>query len=456
MDELRFLVPNGMLGFGYPLESLKKGLAKEPHFIGIDSGSTDAGPHKLGSGISKTVGRGLVKRDLRYILRAGCEKEIPVVIGSAGGAGGNPHLEWVLDIINEINEEESLQPKIVKINAEIEKELLKRKIREDKVESPGSEPPLEKCDIDKTIRMVGMMGTEPYMEAMEKDPDVLVAGRSCDAAIFSSIGIKYDFPKGLSWHLGQIIECGAMCSNSKLGTADSIFATLREDHFVIESPRDNVDCTPTTIAAHGFYEEPHPSELTVPGGEVRTTEASFQQLPQGKVKVEGSKWSSSEDYKILIEGSARVGYRTVMIGGIRDPILINNIEELKESTKKAVGNRFSDSEYQTRFILYGKDGVMGVLETTEMEPNEIGLLFDVVASSQEIADEICSYARNFMQHYKYKNIKATAANLALPITPADLSAGPVYEFSVHHLMETGKPLKHFDITTEGGDQNSKY
>ena len=49
-DEIRILTPSGMLGYGFPIEHVKMGLALKPHAITIDSGSTDSGPQKLGLG----------------------------------------------------------------------------------------------------------------------------------------------------------------------------------------------------------------------------------------------------------------------------------------------------------------------------------------------------------------------------------------------------------------------
>ena len=44
----RVLSPTAILGYGFPAESLAEGMAREPHAIAVDAGSTDAGPHFLG------------------------------------------------------------------------------------------------------------------------------------------------------------------------------------------------------------------------------------------------------------------------------------------------------------------------------------------------------------------------------------------------------------------------
>ena len=94
MGSYRLLSTSGLLGYGFPEESLAAGMARAPHMIGVDAGSTDPGPHYLGSGKSLNS-RMAVKRDLRLMLSAARSADIPLVIGSCGCAGGEPHLQEV-------------------------------------------------------------------------------------------------------------------------------------------------------------------------------------------------------------------------------------------------------------------------------------------------------------------------------------------------------------------------
>ena len=70
MDEIRILSPTAILGYGFPESSFQAGLAREPHLIAVDAGSTDPGPYYLGAGVSFTD-RQAVHRDLRHMLVAG-------------------------------------------------------------------------------------------------------------------------------------------------------------------------------------------------------------------------------------------------------------------------------------------------------------------------------------------------------------------------------------------------
>jgi hypothetical protein len=93
-------------------------------------------------------------------------------------------------------------------------------------------------------------------------------------------------------------------------------------------------------------------------------------------------------------------------------------------------------EYSLIFRRYGLDGAIGrELARNPVTPDDLGLLIEVVAPTQELADTILSLARSTALHQSFDGRKATAGNLAFPFSPSDLSGGQVYEFSMYHLME---------------------
>jgi hypothetical protein len=98
MTEIRALAATGMLGTGFSEASLDRAMEARPHFIGCDAGSSDPGPYCLGSGRVQ-ASRAATKRDLRLMLLAGRAARIPVIVGSAGTAGGDPHLAFTRDVV---------------------------------------------------------------------------------------------------------------------------------------------------------------------------------------------------------------------------------------------------------------------------------------------------------------------------------------------------------------------
>ena len=101
--------------------------------------------------------------------------------------------------------------------------------------------------------------------------------------------------------------------------------------------------------------------------------------------------------------------------------------------------------YQINFYHYGLDAVMGELEPDRTLPHEIGLMFEVIAPTQDLADAICASTRSCYLHYGYPGRKSTAGNLAFPFAPSDVSFGPVYAFSAYHLMLVEDACRFFPV-----------
>src|SRR5580698_10290796 len=96
--ETRLLSTSAILGYGFPEASLKAGLARSPHFIGVDGGSVDPGPHYLGSG-KPFCSPIAIRRDLRLMLRAAIENKIPMVIGTCSSPPAPPHVLITIGIL---------------------------------------------------------------------------------------------------------------------------------------------------------------------------------------------------------------------------------------------------------------------------------------------------------------------------------------------------------------------
>lgn len=456
-DEVRVLAPLGLLGYGFPVSSFQEGLRRNPHVIAVDGGSTDPGPYYLGAGVSFTD-RLAVKRDLEFMLEAAMERKIPLIIGTAGGAGGKPHLEWNVNIIKEIAKERNYAFLMAVVSAEIDKEVILKKLADGKVKTFESRRPLQPEDVNRSTRVVAQMGVEPIMKALDAGAQVIVAGRAYDPSSLAAVPIREGFDHGLVMHMCKILECGAIAAVP--GTAsDCLLGTVRKDHFVIEPTNPERRCTEISVAAHTLYEKGNPEFLPGPGGAIDLRHVKFEQISDRAVKVSGSRFIKAAPYSIKLEGAARVGFRTVSIAGARCPKMLSQIGSIIAGVKERVQDTFSKipiTDYQTIFHIYGKNGVMGDLEPVkEVRSHELGIVIEVVANTQELANAICSVARSVMLHYGYPGRIATAGNLAFLYSPSDLKAGEVYEFSVYHLMEIDDPCETFpmELVNVGGNSH---
>lgn len=435
-EEFRVLSPTAILGYGFPESSFKKGMERKPHLIAVDAGSTDPGPYYLGAGKPFTD-RAFVKRDLRYMLKAGVAENIPVVVGTAGGSGASVHLEWCRQIVLEIAREEKLSFKMGVIPSDIEKSAVKKALREGRISPLDCVHELTESLVDETTYLVAQIGTEPIVEALNAGCQVVLAGRCYDPAVFAALPIMKGYDPGLALHLGKILECAAIAATPGSG-ADCALGILKKDSFILEalSPKRKFTCE--SAAAHTLYEKSDPYHLPGPGGLIDLEKCSFTDLGDGRVEVKGSRFVPSDKYRIKLEGSRRIGFRSVCIAGTRDPIMIAGIDSIISEVQQHLSEMSPENDNSQRlfFHVYGKNGVMGALEPlTESTAHELCIVIEALCPTQEQADTMCSVARSTLLHYGYAGRISTAGNLAFPFSPSDIRMGQVFEFSLYHLME---------------------
>ncbi|NMC67943.1 MAG: DUF1446 domain-containing protein [Spirochaetales bacterium] len=435
-DEFKILSPTAILGYGFPEKSFLNAMEMKPDLIAVDAGSTDPGPYYLGAGVSFTDRLG-VKRDLRYILTHGVKNGIPIVIGSAGGSGAKPHMDWCEKIIKEIAMEEKLTFKLGKIYSDIDKKLLTEKFKNQELIPLGIPNVLNLDDIEKTTYVVAQIGVEPFIELLKEGCDVILAGRAYDPACFASLPIMLGYDRGLAIHLGKILECAAIAASPGSGS-DCAFGILKKDSFILVPLNEDRIFTTQSVAAHSLYEKSDPVHLPGPGGELNLEDVQFLDIGNGMVEVKGSKYIKSKKNMVKLEGSKKVGYRTITIAGSHDPVMIEKIDSVIDKVKERVNMLLEKENIKGDifFHVYGKNGVMGRLEPINKAFSyEIGILIEAIADTQENANTICSLTRSTMLHYGYEERISTAGNLAFPFSPSDIKAGEVYIFSIYHLME---------------------
>ena len=445
MEELRVLSPTAILGYGFPMESFVEGMKRAPHVIAVDAGSSDPGPYYLGAGKSFTD-RNSVKRDLEIMIPAAIEAGIPVIVGTAGGSGATPHLGWAVDIVKEIAREKKLSFKMAIIASELDKELVKEKLRKGQVTPLHPAKEIAEKDVDEAVHIVAQIGEEPYIKALDEGANVIIAGRSYDPAVFAALAIKQGYDKALALHMGKILECAAIAALPGSGS-DCMFGYLRKDHFVLEPLSPLRKCTTLSIAAHTLYEKTNPYVLPGPGGALDLHECTFTQVDDNKVKVAGSKFVPTDKFFVKLEGVRRVGYRTISCAGVKDPIMISKIDDIVRSVKDRVKNNFEHygiTDFYLDFKIYGKKGVMAMFkDAEESHSDELLIIIEAVAATQEQANTICGFARSTMLHFGYEGRIATAGNLAFPFSPSDAKMGEVFEFNIYHLMQVDNSTELF-------------
>lgn len=349
MDEIRYVAASGALGVGVDAEALDKSLDMRPHFIASDAGTTDAGPFALGSGTA-AFPREAVKRDLTRVLVASRKANIPALIGSAGTAGGDPHVEWVLDIAREIAQENALSLRTAVIRSEQNPDYLLGLYREGRV------------------------------RALDPAPDI-------DEAVFR---------RRTALH-------SAKCCRPR---------SLRKCTYL------HKECS----------------------GTLDLTQSKYTAIDDFSVRITGSEFLPSSDYTVKLEGAELVGFQSIMIGGIRDPFILQRLDqwlaEVKDHIFRAVERVLSlrPPDWDLTVHVYGRNAVMGALEPNASEmPHEIGIVVETTAATQELATKAAQLSRQPFLHHGVPEWTSGTTSFACLHNPAHINRGAVYRFNLNHV-----------------------
>ncbi len=445
---IRLLGASGQLGYGIPAKSFSAGLDRRPDLIGCDMGSIDIGPTYLGKGEMATSPEA-TRRDLRRVLHAARDLDVPLVIGSAGSAGAMPHLDATLALLRDIGRADGRHFRMAVMRADIARPYLHDAVRSGRVVSFDGMPALTDDDITAAAHIVGQMGMGPFRQALAADVDVIVAGRACDTAIFASLPAVLGFPVGLAMHMAKIIECGSLCCIP--GGRDPILATLDDTGFVLESMNPERRATPTSVAAHSLYEQSDPFTVQEPDGELDLTRAHYEAVDDRRTRVSGAAWRDSTSPTIKLEGACKIGERAVLLCGSADPRFIAQCKDLLPKVADVVRDLVCEDQpldYTLRFRVYGIDGVRMVVPDNEPSPGEVFIMGECIAPTRERAAEVVRSCKQFLLHYGYPSRLSTAGNVAFPFTPPEVSLGAAYRFNVYHLLQVTDPDTLFPVEIE--------
>jgi hypothetical protein len=448
--EVCVVAPTGTLGYGFNVADFHRALDEHgADVIAIDAGSTDPGPYYLGSGESFT-NELEIKDELGILIEAGLQHDIPVIVGSCGGAGAAPHLQWVVDIVSKLAEERSWSFRLATISADVSCELVEQhRVRGDTAPLDHDNP-LTSEDVIGASRIVAQMGYEPIVEALRQGADVILAGRSCDDALMAAYPIFRGCDPALALHMGKLLECGAIASEP--AGMDVLVGRLGDDYFDLVPGSPHRACTPMSVSSHSLYEREDPLLQRGPGGVLDLSGVAVEALTNRVARVRGARYEHTTDYFVKLEGVRHVGFRSIAIAGVRCPALVSRIGPVLDDVRRHVEDYFAslgqpEATSAMHVHVYGRDAVMDGLETVrDSASHELGLVIEAVAPTATLAKTVCHRFAGTLLHIDFPGQYNNAGNLAFLYSPAELDAGEVFEFSVYHLMKVDTALELFPIT----------
>ena len=447
----RVLVPSGVLGLGFDIKALERGIAAKPDIICIDGGSTDSGPYYLGTGTSKYA-RDVCKAEWRHLMQARAVADVPLVIGSCGTCGTNSAVDWMYDITVELAKELGQTLSVARLYADQSPHQIANAFDAGRVTPLMPAPDIDADDIRGFSNIVALAGAEAITAALASGADIILAGRTTDTAVISALPIENGDHAGAAWHGAKIAECGAFCSTNP--GSGVILVEFDESGFTVEAMADDAICTPHSVSAHMLYENVDPYILYEPGGHLDVTGATYTAKSNRRVRVEGSAWIPSDTYTVKLEAAKIAGYQTTMMAIIRDAHYVKNSSVWIERLTRFLHDKIADctdlgsDDYSLEFRLIGVNAALGVLEnrqpSADAMPVEVGVLLIITATDQMIATDLSKLINPFLLHYPLSE-QEDLPTFAFPYSPAHSDRGALYEFALNHVLTLDAPMDAFTL-----------
>jgi hypothetical protein len=396
----RVVAACGTLGYGYPRETLQSALNGRVDAIVCDGGSMDAGPYFLGTGTA-FFDREAVKADYRDMVAAGKKMGCAVILGSSGMAGGDRNVDWMLDLAKEVFAELNVtEARVAVIRSELDSEIVVNEYRGGALAAIGAGPKLDEQTLREST-IVGQMGVHPLIAALNGGAQFIIAGRSCDAALFASGMIRRGISAGLAYHVGQVLECGALACDPG-SPSDCLVAEVYDDgSAVFSSPNPARRCTPYSIAAHALHQEIHPQLHFYPEGILATEKTQFFACDGKTAGLRGSalvRNGQPAELSIKLEGSCWLGSQKVSLIYI-DPAHLHAVPE--------------------DILVYGRNGVCAT--PADGRSRELGIVIETSATKPEDAARLAALLARYMFHSGYPGRKTSSGNIAFPMSPSLIS-----------------------------------
>ncbi|MGO4571219.1 acyclic terpene utilization AtuA family protein [Microvirga sp. 2TAF3] len=447
MSSIKIICPNGHLGFA-PLkpDSFLRGVEAGPDFIAADSGSDDIGPVPLGTDTS-TSPEAWQRQDLEAMLLASRRINVPMIIGSSGDTGTNGRVDRYVEIIRELAKAHGLAPfKLGYFYSEVDKELVRKAIGSDEpVLGLDGRDPLDEAELDATTRIVAMAGVHPYRKLLEEGCDVIIGGRSSDCAIFAAAALHRGTSEADAYYLGKVLECASFCAEP-YGAKETVLGAVNGTGVTVTAMHPDQRCTIASVAGHAMYERSNPYDEFVAGGRLDMRDCSYEQIDPRTTRITGQRFIPAERVRVKLEGAGKVGERFVGIASVRDPYTIAHIDEVIAWAKAQVFERFGQTGYELHYNVFGKNGVMGDLETVKVPAHELCIVVQGVAPTAEMAEEVCMTGTRQLFYARLPEVKGTAGGVAFVLDEV-LKASPAYRWTVNHTLAVDDPLELFPTHT---------
>lgn len=439
-ERLRVLSASGQLGFGIVADSFERGLARRPHFIGCDMGSIDPGPYFLGSG-QMAAPAAMVRRDLELVLRGARSLNAPLIIGSAGTAGARPHLVSTLAVLADVARANGWSIRVATVASDVPVQLLIDAGKQGRLKPLDASPSAlqlpvpDEAQLRACAHRVAQCGTDTLIRALESEPDVVIAGRACDTAIFAALPQMLGYDRALSLHMAKIIECTSLCCEP--GGRDAMLAELGPEDFILESMNPRLKATPTSVAAHALYEQANPWEVEEPEGVLDLRHARYEAIDANRTRVSGARFYPRESPTFKVEAATRVGARAVLLAGVSDPRLIACIGEVLDQVEARVRSMLPGPWQMVRHV-YGQ-GAVTALAPELRSAHELGMVLEFIAADREAAITAASVFKQHALHASFEQRLCTGGNLAFAFTPSEWEAGMSYRFTLYHVLHGVSP-----------------
>ena len=441
---VKVLIPSGALGLGYDRAALARGIAEKPDIIAIDGGSTDSGPHYLGTGTSK-YSRNSTKAEWRELMQARAEAGVPLVIGTAGTCGADTAVDWLVDITREIAAELGQSIKLAVLKSGQDGALMAEALSQGQITPLYPAPEISDALLRDCTNIVALAGAEQIQAALNTGADIVIAGRTTDTAIIAALPLARGCNAGGAWHGAKIGECGALATTSP--NTGTILIEFDAEGFTITPMGEAARATPRTVSAHMLYENSDPYVLYEPGGHLDVRSAQYQALDDRRVRVTGSTWVPSSDYTVKLEGARRAGFQTVSMALLRDPRYVAEIEawcvDVAQKCTQKARSRVSGA-FAIELRVMGRDATLGALDGGAQSGSEVSVLGIVTAETEALSVEVAKMLNPYLLHHPLTEDEEMPT-FAFPFSPPEMPRGAVHEFCLNHVLHLSDPMQAFRL-----------